>query len=92
MYLAYFGAPLDNLDKGLAPHQVCITCVETLRSWFQGNNAKPYCYFCLVNVKGFNNKQHLPYPSIQSAIRLISFSDKIPIPIFTKLPESVEDK
>ena len=72
IYFAYFGVPLSDQDKSWAPHQVCTTCLETLRSWSQGKNAKlkfdvpmvwrepknhvDDCYFCLVNVKGFNKK------------------------------------
>ena len=110
IYLAYFGVPLGDQDKSWGPHQVCTTCVETLRSWSQGKNAKlkfgvpmvwrepknhvDDCYFCLVNVKGFNkkNKQHLQYPNIHSAIRPIPHSDKVPVPIFTKLPDIDEDQ
>ena len=52
------------------------------------------CYFCLVNVKGFNkkNKQHLQYPNIHSAMRPIPHSDEVPVPIFTKLPDIDEDQ
>ena len=93
IFLAYFGV------------QVCTTCVETLRSWSQGKNVKlkfnvpmvwrepknhvDDCYRCLVNVKGFNkkNKQHLQYPNIP-----IPHSDKVPVPIFTKLPDIDEDQ
>ena len=97
-------------DKSCAPRQVCTTYVETLRSWSQGKNVKlkfgvpmvwrepknhvDDCYFCLVNVKGFNkkNKQHLQYPNIHSAMRPISHSDKVPVSIFTKLPDIDEDQ
>ena len=110
IYLAYFGVPLGDQDKSWVPHQVCTTCVETLRSWLQGKNdklkfgvpmvwrePKNYvydCYFCLVNVKGFNkkNKQHLQYPNVHSAMRPITHSDKVPVPIFTKLPDIDEDQ
>ena len=105
VYFAYFKVPLGDQDKRWAPHKVCKTCVETLRSWSQGKNAKlkfgvpmvwrepsnhlDDCYFCLVNVKGFNkkNKQYLQYPSIPSAIRPVAHSEEIPVPIFTELPE-----
>ena len=110
IYLAYFGVPLGDQDKSWALHQVCTTCVEILRSWSQGKNAKlkfgvpmvwrepknhvDDCYFCLVNVKGFNkkNKQHLQYPNIHSAMRPIPHSDKVLVPIFTKLPDIDEDQ
>ena len=51
------------------------------------------CYVCLVNVKEFNkkNKQHFQYPNIHSAMRPIPYSDKVPVPIFTKLPDIDED-
>ena len=51
-------------------------------------------YFCLINVKGFNkkNKQHLQYPNIHSAMRPIPHSDKVPVPIFTNLPDIDEDQ
>ena len=110
IYLAYFKVPLGDQDKNWVPHQVCTTFVETLRSWSQGKNAKLKfgvlmvwrepknhvndCYFCLVNVKGFNkkNKQHLQYPNIHSTMRPIPHSDKVPVPIFTKLPDIDEDQ
>ena len=108
IYLAYFGVPLGDGDKSWAPHQVCTTFVETLRSWSQGKNAKlkfgvpldwrepknhvDDCYFCLVNVKGYNkkNRQHLRHPNIHSAMRP-THSDEVPVPYFTKLPDIDED-
>ena len=109
IYLTYFGVPLGDQDKSWAPYQICTTCVETLRSWSEEKNAKikfgvpmvwreqknhvDDCYFCLVNVKGFNkkNKQHLQYSNIHSATRPIPHSDKVLVPIFTKLPDIDED-
>ena len=38
IYLAYFDVPLGDQDKSWAPHQVCTTCVKTLRSWSQEKN------------------------------------------------------
>lgn len=105
VYLAYFKVRLGDQDKNWAPHKVCKTCVETLRSWSKGKNAKlkfgvpmvwreptnhlDNCYFCLVNVKGFNkkNKQHLQYPDIPSARRPVEHCEEIPVPVFTELPE-----
>ena len=62
--------------------------------WREPKNHVDDCYFCLVNVKGFNkkNKQHLQYPNIHFAIRPIPHSDKVPVPIFTKLPNIDEDQ
>ena len=109
MYLAYFKVHLGNQDKSWAPHIVCKTCVETLRSWTQGKNAKlkfgvpmvwreptnhlDNCYFCLVNVKGFNKKtKHLlKYPDILSTIRPVAHCHEIPVPVFDRLPEIDDD-
>ena len=42
------------------------------------------CYFCLVNTKGIGkkNQQNFFYPSIQSAIRPVLYSDEFPPPVF----------
>lgn len=72
VYLDYFKIPLENHDKSWIPHKMCKACLETLQSWSQRKNAKLMltcqwfwreptkhlhnCYFCLVNVKGFNKK------------------------------------
>ena len=37
-------------------------------------------------------KQHLQYPNVHSAMRPIPHSDKVPVPIFTKLPDIDEDQ
>lgn len=70
-YQAYFGFSIGNQDKCWLPHQVCHTCVEQLRKWFQGEKkslpfGKPMtwlepishadCYFCLTDARGFNAK------------------------------------
>ena len=62
--------------------------------WKEPKNHVDDCYFCLINVKGFNkkNKQHLQYPNIHSATQLISQSDKVPVPIFTKLSDIDQDQ
>ena len=35
-YHAYFKVKLGNRDKSWAPHKVCKSCVELLRSWIKG--------------------------------------------------------
>ena len=78
-YYAYFGIKLGDQDKPWAQHTVCRTCIEQLRQWVNGKRtALPlgirdhsYCYFCSVNVKGFNsrNRSNIVYLSnIPSAI------------------------
>ena len=59
----------------------------------QKNNVDD-CYIFLVNVKGFNkkNNQQLQYPNIHSAMRPIPHSNKVSVPIFTKLPDIDEDQ
>ena len=34
-YYSYFKLKLGDQDKSWAPHTVCKTCIETLRSWTQ---------------------------------------------------------
>ena len=62
--------------------------------WREPKNHVDDCYFCLVNVRGFNkkNKQHLQYPNIHSAMRPIPHSDEVPISTFTKFPDIDEDQ
>lgn len=57
--------------------------------WREPTNHLDDCYFCLVNVKGFNkkNKQYLQYPNIPSAILPVAHSEEIPVPAFTELPK-----
>ncbi|BET01804.1 Hypothetical protein NTJ_14621 [Nesidiocoris tenuis] len=59
-------------DKPWAPHRVCHTCVEQLRSWSKGKRpSMPFaipmvwrepqnhvtdCYFCMTNVAGMSSK------------------------------------
>ncbi|KAI6650030.1 hypothetical protein LOD99_6245 [Oopsacas minuta] len=67
-YHAYFKVKLGDQDKSWAPHKVCKSCVELLRSWSKGKEKHlPFgipmiwiesknhfddCYFCMVNVMG----------------------------------------
>ena len=72
-YFAYFDVKLGDQDKPWAPHKVCKTCVENLRLWKNGKlkglrfgvpmvwrepqNHHDDCYFCMVNIKGFNRSK-----------------------------------
>ncbi|KAI6649573.1 hypothetical protein LOD99_6754 [Oopsacas minuta] len=67
-YHAYFKVKLGDQDKSWAPHKVCKSCVELLRSWSKGKEKHlPFgipmiwreskshfddWYFCMVNVMG----------------------------------------
>jgi hypothetical protein len=97
-YNAYFGCRLGDQDKTWAPHTACKPCVEHLRKWSKGESkCLPFgvpmvwreptnhfsdCYFCMVNVKGFNkkNKHQIEYPCPPSVTRPVPHSDDIPIP------------
>lgn len=101
-YLAYFGVEIGKQDKSWVPHKVCKTCVESLRQWTKGEslnfgvpmvwrepkNHHDDCYFCVVNVKGFNRykKHKWEYPDLESARRPIPHSKDIPIPVLTSQP------
>lgn len=106
-YYAYFGIKLGDQDKPWAPHTACRTCIEQLRQWVNGERtALPFgipmvwrqptdhstnCYFCSVNVKGFNsrNKSSIVYPSnIPSAILPVPHGPDVPVP---QRPEHLQD-
>jgi len=110
VYFLYFGVRLGDQDKPWAPHKVCKTCVENLRHWKNGqrNNVKfgtpmvwreprnhhDDCYFCVVNIKGFNRykKSAWTYPDLESARRPIPHSPDMPIPVFrTNRDSSMSD-
>lgn len=104
-YRAYFGIKLGDQDKSWAPHVVCKTCVEGLRNWCKGvkkslsfgipmvwrepRNHVDDCYFCMVNTKGYNNKnkKEISYPNLPSALRPVPHDDSIPIPV----PKDIAD-
>ncbi|XP_042233503.1 uncharacterized protein LOC121873827 [Homarus americanus] len=51
--------------------------------WREQMNHHDDCYFCMTKVAGFNKKtkDHIIYPDIPSAIRPVSHSDDIPVPV-----------
>ena len=53
--------------------------------WREPKNHHDDCYFCAVNVKGFNRykKSKWEYPDLESARRPISHSNDVPIPVYT---------
>ena len=83
-YEAYFGMKLGDQDKSWAPHKVCKHYTETLCFWIQGKvslmrfgvlmvwcehkNHHDDCYFCMVDMSGWNQqKKDWYYPDIESA-------------------------
>lgn len=106
-YFAYFKVKLGDQDKSWAPHIVCKTCVEHLRQWTCGKrkclkfgipmvwrepkNHYDDCYFCVVNIKGINGKNHKKwkYPDLDSARRPVPHGDDIPIPTFSQILDSL---
>ena len=109
-YLAYFSIKLGDQDKSWAPHKVCKPCVKNLKQWTKGKqkslsfgilmiwrelaNHVDDCYFCILNVAGFNskNKSKINYPNISSAIRPIHHFDSIPVPTFNSFTQSFNKK
>ncbi|GBN73404.1 hypothetical protein AVEN_261739-1 [Araneus ventricosus] len=97
VYFDYFKLKLGDQDKPRAPHMVCRRCEEDLRLWFKGKknsfrfgipmmwleqqNHTTDCYFCLVDVRGFNtkNKKNLFYLNLNSAIRTMPDTSEIQI-------------
>ncbi|GBL81380.1 hypothetical protein AVEN_143679-1 [Araneus ventricosus] len=98
LYFAYFGVKLGDQDKSWASHIVCCVCVGELKQWLSGeqkslgfgipiiwrepSNHSDYCYFCSLNVYGFNaiNRKGIVYPNIPSAMRPVPHGPGIPIP------------
>ena len=106
-YLAYFQVKLGDQDQNWAPHQVCRTCVENFWTkqkrqtigfavpmvWREQANQGDDCYFCMTNVAGFSSKSkgNIKYPNLPSPIRPIPHSAKLPPPLFTSLPDVVDE-
>ena len=51
------------------------------------------CYFCMTDVAGFSSKSkgNIKYPNLPSAIIPIPHSAELPPPLFTSLPEVVDE-
>ena len=61
--------------------------------WREQANHVNDCYFCMTNVTGFSSKGkgNIEYPDLPSAIRPIPHSADLPPPLFTFLPELVDE-
>ena len=61
--------------------------------WREQENHVDDCYFCMTNVAGFSSKSKgsIKYPYLLSAIRPIPHSADLPPPLFTSLPELVDE-
>lgn len=61
--------------------------------WREPQNHIDDCYFCLTNITGFNSKTKsaIQYPNLPSAIRPVSHSDEVPIPVFCSLDSSDDE-
>ena len=57
--------------------------------WREPKNHVDDCYFCSVNVVGVNKKKRkfLNYPNLPSAIRPVTHSDDIPVPVFKEFTD-----
>ena len=56
--------------------------------WREPKNHHDDCYFCIVNMFGWNQrkKKDWYYPDIESARRPIPHCAEVPVPAFTSLP------
>ena len=61
--------------------------------WREQVNHVDDCYFCMTDVVGFSSKSkgNIKYPNLPSAIRPIPHSADLPPPLFTSLPELVDE-
>ena len=57
--------------------------------WREQKNHFDDCYFCMVDLKGFNRhkKKSWIYPDLESARRPVPHCEDIPLPQFCHLPE-----
>ena len=57
--------------------------------WREPQNHHDDCYFCMVNIKGFNRykRRKWEYPDLKSARRPVLHCESIPVPVFTSLPQ-----
>ncbi|KAI6659705.1 hypothetical protein LOD99_14630 [Oopsacas minuta] len=99
---AYFQVKLGDQDKLWIPHIVCKTCNEYLRLWTNSKrksfkfgvtmvwreqrNHYDNCYFCMVDMKGFNRhkKRMGSYPDSDSDRCPVLHSEEIPLPKFSQ--------
>jgi hypothetical protein len=106
-YFSYFQLKVGDQDKSFVPHIACNTCVEGLRYWYDGKRkTRPFaipmqwreqknhydnCYFCMVNVAGYNKKtkKGITYPNLLSAIRPVPNGPDLPVP---SPPDNVGDE
>lgn len=93
-----------NQDKSYAPHIICRSYVEGLRNWKQDKRLlMPFgipmvwrepknhiddCYFCMVNISGYNKQI---YPNLLSAVRPIPHSPELPVPAPSDTFETVSN-
>jgi hypothetical protein len=98
LYFSYFQLKVGDQDKSFAPPTACNTCVEGLRYWYDGKRkAMPFaipmqwreqknhcddCYFCMVNVAGYNkkNKKGITHPNLLLTIRPVPQGPALPVP------------
>ena len=61
--------------------------------WREQANHGDDCYFCMTNVAGFSSKSkgNINYPNLPSPIRPIPHSAELPPPLFTSLPDVVDE-
>ena len=57
--------------------------------WRKPKKHSDDCYFCTVNMKGFNRMKKSAWfcPDLESARRPVLHCDEIPVPEFTHLPD-----
>jgi hypothetical protein len=98
---------VGDQDKSFAPNIACNTCVEGLRYWYDGKQkAMPFaipmqwheqknhyddCYFCMVNIAGYNkkNKKGIKYQNLLSAIQPVPRRPDLPVP---SPPDNLSDE
>ena len=97
-YFHYFDCIIGDQGLSWAPHICCKPCYNGLTAWFNGKkeafnfavsmvwreprNHADDCYFCLINITGFNasSRKKIKYPNLRSAMIPVPHSDDISVP------------
>ena len=105
IYLTYFKVKFGDQDKPWALHIVCKAYVQSLEKWTDGTlkslkfgvpmvwrepkNHFNECYFCLMDLKGFNRppKKNLKLPQFESGCQPVSHCEEVPVSEFNDLPD-----
>ena len=97
-YFSYFGRNVESCQPW-TPNFACASCYDNLRQWKRGERpSMPFpqptlwnapvnhptdCYFCNVNVVGYNKlnrNDSVKYPDVASVVKPVPYDESNPVP------------